>query len=104
MSSESGRPSWKVRRRIIHTTLLFCAFCVLWIMFKGDERSVHEVIVMSSFGLALSVIGSYIFGAVWDDKNVMQHGRDGYRPPRRRHYQDDDEGIGDDGTLDPPRD
>lgn len=67
-----NKPSWKVRRRIIIATLLFCAFLVGYITVWGDDRSVLEVIVFCSFGLALSVIGSYIFGAVWDDKNVMK--------------------------------
>lgn len=65
------KPSWKVRRRIIHATLAFSAFCVVWIMLRGDDRAVNEVIVMCSFGLAFATIGSYIFGAVWDDKNYM---------------------------------
>lgn len=70
--SNYPKPSWKVRRRIIHATLLFCAFCVIWIMvFSDDTRSVAEVIVMCAFGLGFATIGSYIFGAVWDDKNYM---------------------------------
>lgn len=66
------KPSWKIRRRIVIATLAFCAFCVSWIMIRGDERSVLEVIVMCAFGLAGSTIGAYVFGAVWDDKNVMK--------------------------------
>lgn len=66
------KPSWKIRRRIVIATLIFCAFCVLWIMIRGDERSVLEVIVMCAFGLAGSTIGAYIFGATWDDRNVMK--------------------------------
>lgn len=65
------RPPWTVRRRLVIATLMFCAFCITWIMIRGDSRPVNEVIVMCSFGLAFSVLGSYIFGAVWDDKNVM---------------------------------
>lgn len=76
------RPPWKVRRRIVNLTLLFCAACVLWIMVRGDDRGVNEVIVVSAFGLAFSVIGSYIFGAVWDDKNVMEKlGKEAYTEP-----------------------
>lgn len=78
------KPSWKIRRRIVIATLIFCAFCVLWIMIRGDERSVLEVIVMCSFGLAGSTIGAYVFGSVWDDKNVMKEiGRRAYEdvPP-----------------------
>ena len=79
-----NRPPWKMRRRIVVGALLFCAWCVAWIMLRGDDRSVNEVIVMCAFGLAGSVIGAYVFGAVWDDRNVMQHiGRDAYQdaPP-----------------------
>lgn len=67
-----NKPSWKIRRRIVLATLFFCAFCVLWVMIFGDTRSVLEVIVMCSFGLAGSTIGSYVFAAVWDDRNVMK--------------------------------
>ena len=67
-----AKPSWTVRRRIIIATLLFCAFCVVYVMVWGDDRGVLETIVFCAFGLGLSVIGSYIFGAVWDDKNVMK--------------------------------
>lgn len=79
-----GRPSWAMRRRLIIATLLFCAFCVIWIMIRGDERSVHEIIVMCSFGLAASTLGAYVFGAVWDDKNVMKIiGPKAYQKPNR---------------------
>lgn len=77
-----ARPPWKVRRRIVVAALIFCAFCVLWILFRGTDRSVEEVIVMCSFGLAGAVIGSYVFGAVWDDQNVLREmGPKAYDPP-----------------------
>lgn len=76
------KPSWKIRRRIVIATLTFCAFCVAWIMIRGDQRSVLEVIVMCAFGLAGSTIGAYVFGSVWDDRNVMKTlGRDAYQDP-----------------------
>jgi len=61
--------TWRVRRRIIHTTLIFCACCVLYVLLMPKPTSVHETIAVALIGLAISVIGSYIFGAVWDDKN-----------------------------------
>lgn len=67
------KPSWKNRRRVIMLSLAFCAGCILYIMIWSDpaRTSVHEIIVMCAFGLAFSTIGSYVFGAVWDDKNHM---------------------------------
>lgn len=67
-----NKPSWTVRRRIIIATLLFCGFVVGYITIWGDARPVLDTVVIGAFGLALSVIGSYIFGAVWDDRNVMK--------------------------------
>lgn len=68
-----GRPSWTIRRRIIHATLLFCAGMVIWIVLRDQDTSVAETVVTSSFILAGSVIGAYVFGAAWDDANVMRH-------------------------------
>lgn len=63
--------SWTHRRRIIYCTLIFCAFCIVFIMFYGSDTKLHEAIVSSAFLLAGGVIGSYVFGAVWDDKNPV---------------------------------
>lgn len=67
MGDESGKPSWKVRRRIILSTLVFCAFAVLYIMFQGNDTRINETIVLGCFGLAGSVIGFYVAGASWED-------------------------------------
>ena len=76
------RPPWKIRRRIIYTTLLTCAVWVSYIMLFGDDREVNETIVSSAFILCGSVIGAYIFGAAWDDANVMKHiGKEAYQEP-----------------------
>lgn len=58
-----------MRRRIIILTLVFCAGCVLRVMLYGAASSA-DAIVSGCFTLAMGVIGSYVFGAVWDDKNL----------------------------------
>jgi hypothetical protein len=63
--------SWFVRRRIIVGTLLFCAVTVGYITLYGTDTRLNETIIECSFLLAGSVIGSYVFGAIWDDKNIM---------------------------------
>lgn len=62
--------AWTHRRRIIYGTLIFCAFCISYLMFRGSDTRLNETIVNSAFLLAGGVIGSYVFGAVWDDKNI----------------------------------
>ena len=63
----AGAP-WGVRRRIITLTLIFCAFVVAYITFKGIDSRTAETIVQSAFALAGAVICSYCFSAVWEDR------------------------------------
>ena len=64
-----GQKPWSFRRKVVVTTLMFCASCVAYIMVFGhSSASVGETITGSAFTLAGAVIGSYIFGAVWHDK------------------------------------
>jgi hypothetical protein len=67
------KPSWKIRRRIIVATLIFCALVVIALtgatMFLGVDTALAGTIALGCFGLAGSTVGSYIFGAAWDDKN-----------------------------------
>ncbi|QHJ77395.1 MAG: hypothetical protein [Caudoviricetes sp.] len=83
------KPSWSVRRRLIIAVLTFCAFCITYVMVWGDDRSVHEMIIISAFGTAASVLGSYVFGAVWDDANVMK--RLSHRQPRTPTQEEQEE-------------
>jgi len=66
------RPSWKVRRRIVILTLLWCAGMVTYLAVWGRDIDLSETTVNGSLLLMASVIGSYVFGAVWDDKNHGQ--------------------------------
>lgn len=61
--------SWGFRRRAVVAQLGFCGFCVLWVMIIGAaDAETGKTIVASAFALATAVTGSYIFGAVWNDK------------------------------------
>lgn len=80
MKKKINRPPWTIRRRIIYTTLLTCAAWVTYIILWGDEREVLETVTSSAFILCGGVIGSYVFGAVWDDANIMKHmGKEAYQ-------------------------
>lgn len=58
---------WKIRRKIIIFTLMFCAFCVSYIMFQAVELAIFHTIVTGCFTLAGSIIGAYVFGATYQD-------------------------------------
>lgn len=93
---ETGRPSWRIRRRIIIATLTFCAGIIIYLLWKGDDTRLNQDIANGVLILGGSVIGAYVFGATWDDLNVMQHGRRG----RDRGYRSDDYSYGGDDEGD----
>lgn len=66
----SGQKPWSFRRKLVVMALLFCAVCAAYVtVFGHPSEDIGGSIVNSSFGLAGAVIGSYVFGAVWHDKN-----------------------------------
>lgn len=71
--SRNVQGTWTIRRRIIFSSLIFCAFCIAYILFFGDDTRLNESIILGAFGLAGTVIGAYCFGAVWDDKTKREH-------------------------------
>lgn len=69
--------TWTQRRRIIRWTLAFCGAAVGYvIVWPGDAITapVRSAIAMALVALAGSTIGSYVFGAVWDDHNARKDG------------------------------
>lgn len=66
------RPSWKIRRRVIWGTLVFCAVTVGWLAVAGEDTELNRTIANALILLGGAVISSYVFGAAWDDMNVMK--------------------------------
>ena len=78
MSDDKGRTppgTWTRRRRIIYATLLFCAAMVVVLTERHPNAPLVAQTVLALIGLAGAVIGSYVFGAVWDDKNARSAGQ-----------------------------
>lgn len=65
------RSSWTMRRRIIIGTLLWCGGMVTYLSILGRPIQLSETAVNGLLLLMASVIGSYVFGAVWDDKGGL---------------------------------
>lgn len=66
--------SWKNRRRVIFTTLFYCGAVIGYMIFKGEDTGLNRDIASGLILLAASVIGSYVFGAVWDDSRKLGTG------------------------------
>lgn len=90
---------WAIRRRLIITTLLFCAVEIIYLTVWGRDTELHQTISASLILLAGSTLGSYVFGAAWDNKNERDaeiRSREGPRFPPRRSSPGDEppEGFG----------
>lgn len=90
---------WRVRRNLIIAILVFCASEIVYLTIWGRDTELHRVIATSLILLAGSTIGTYVFGATWDNKNERDaeiRSRDGPRfPPRRPSPADEPpEGFG----------
>ncbi len=67
-----GRASWAVRRRIIIAVLIWSGSLITYLAIWGRAVSLVSDIATGLILLMGSVIGSYVFGAVWDDKNTRK--------------------------------
>lgn len=65
-------PGWTIRRRVIVGTLIYCGVVFAYLAAFGDDTRLNETIVMTLGAVGGSTIGSYVFGAMWDDRNKMK--------------------------------
>lgn len=61
--------SWAKRRRIMHWALAFIGVSLAYLMLFSPSDGLHENLSVALVGAGISIIGSYVFGAVWDDNN-----------------------------------
>jgi hypothetical protein len=66
------RGTWRVRRRIIHATLVFCAAQIAYLTFCGEDTRLNETLAVGAYALVGSVIGAYVFGAAWEDISLRR--------------------------------
>lgn len=82
IQADEYRPRWTNRRRVIFCSLhndhlimwvVLLVSCVLTVCDKMNVSiaSILITFVVAAYGRSLLVIGSYVFGAVFDDKNFM---------------------------------
>ncbi|MDF2620744.1 MAG: hypothetical protein K0S00_3403 [Xanthobacteraceae bacterium] len=60
---------WNIRRRYVLATMLFCGGLIAYLAVFGADTELNRVIVTNLSLVAGGTLGSYIFGATWDDKN-----------------------------------
>lgn len=60
---------WHIRRAVVIGTVLWCPILVTYLSIWGEDRRTVDTTISGCLLLMASVIGSYVFGAVWDDRN-----------------------------------
>lgn len=71
-----ANPSWKYRRIVIYSSLIFNiviigAVTIGWFLGKTDSV-VMQIVAGGSIAQSTAVIGSYVFGATFQDVNIMK--------------------------------
>jgi len=62
---------WTRRRLRLDIALTSILVLVCWIIFSGNDTVLYQQGLIALIGAGVALIGQYIFGAVWDDKNYM---------------------------------
>lgn len=64
--------SWGVRRTFMFVVSAFCCWVVAYVLINRiDTRPADTAVMFALLGL-LGIVGSYVFGAVWQDIKFKQ--------------------------------
>lgn len=66
-----GSDDWRIRRRIIILLLIWCVGLVSYLSIWGQSDTLREATVTSLIILIGSIVGSYVFGVIWDGKGKL---------------------------------
>lgn len=61
--------SWKFRRTFMFAVSGFAAALMMVALLVKPDAAISSNIIIGGFALLGSIVGTYVFGAVWDDKN-----------------------------------
>lgn len=49
------------------TVVGFCMMVILYCLFKNEDKEIFETAIVASYLLIGGIVGSYVFGATWQD-------------------------------------
>lgn len=64
-----SKDNWKYRRNTVFAALFWVAAMVMYILFRGNDTMLYRDVSVALIGAGVAIIGSYVFGAVWDDRS-----------------------------------
>ncbi|HEY0120537.1 MAG TPA: hypothetical protein VGC14_02050 [Rhizobium sp.] len=96
LSQELTRDNWPIRRRWMFRVLLWAMANAQGIIiasvsgYIASSNSILEQALIALLTLIAAIVGSYVFGAIWDDKNkrrfLTEADDAGYQPPGPEPY------------------
>lgn len=76
------KSSWVWRRTMVFMIVTTGLLSLLYLTWSARDAASVSLVGGIWQALIMAIGGSYIFGAVWDDRNSMSHGRvDAAAPP-----------------------
>jgi hypothetical protein len=64
---------WRRRRNRLDIGLLFLGGLIVYVLWYDSDSEVQQAAITVLIPSFVSLIGAYIFGAAWDDKNYMDN-------------------------------
>lgn len=61
------KSSWRIRRWFMFGVSAFCMWTVAYVLYKDLQSGPADTAVTMSFLTLLGIVGSYVFGATWED-------------------------------------
>lgn len=67
-----GQSSWRIRRRFMFAVSAFCMWVVAYVLWKDLTSGPADTAVTMAFLTLLGIVGSYVFGATWEDISMTK--------------------------------
>lgn len=71
------RENWILRRRTIYGALIYIGAHMSFILIRGADTALNQQAFIALCGAGTAIIGSWVFGAAWDDDSKRRHSREG---------------------------
>jgi hypothetical protein len=61
--------NWPKRRKVLYAVLGWAMSSATYVIGLGHDTRLNETAFVMLIGLIISLVGSYVFGAIWDDSD-----------------------------------
>lgn len=61
------KSSWRIRRWFMFGVSAFCMWTVAYVLYRDLDSGPADTAVTMAFLTLLGIVGSYVFGATWED-------------------------------------